>query len=103
MNCPQCDEKTKTVGGGGFTNLGRSRYYTCDDCGIKFYANGSIVRILSDEPELPFRNGREAVHSLYQAVKDDKSWFGGMTEETEELARVVFRVYLIGRRSRPVV
>lgn len=59
-----------------------------------------MVRILSDEPELPFKNRGEALRSLYQHIKEDIEWFGGPSAETTELGRLVFRNYFIARQKR---
>lgn len=99
MNCPKCQEKALTRGGGGFTTSGRTRYYTCQDCDIVFSEVNGVTRVLDDEP-LPFRNRAEALRSLYLMVAEDKEWFGAVLPETEALAREIFKLYLIGNRRK---
>lgn len=95
MNCPQCNEPAKRRGGGSTAHI---QYYTCANCQVAISVNSGIVKVL--EPPLQFRNRQEALHVLYQAVRDDTTWFGGVTEETEEMGRVIFRDYLIKNRTR---
>lgn len=100
MLCPQCNEKATRKGGGATINAGRICYYHCPDCNTDFSVTGQTVKVLDHEPELPFRNRREALHSLYRAVKDDREWFGAVTEETSELGRAIFRQYLVNNKRK---
>lgn len=99
MNCPHCLNKAARRGGGSNGNI---TYYACAACDIAFSLNRGEIRIMESEPLL-FRNSREAAHCLYQAVRDDRQWFGTVTEETETLARMVLREYLLRRRNKPAV
>lgn len=103
MNCPQCNEKATRKGGGVTVNAGRICYYHCPDCGITFAVTGQVVRILTDEPDLPFKSRREAFRTVRQAVRDDREWFEAVTDETEALARLVIRNYLKGAKRQGVM
>lgn len=97
--CPQCSERAFARGGGGLTTTGRTRYYHCRDCDIVFQVDGNGAIRVCEDP-LKFRNSREACRTLYRTARDDREWFDGVTSETEDLARLVWREYLIKRRSR---
>lgn len=94
MNCPECNEKARSLPGGNLGATHNTRYYHCSGCEIKFKAVGPVVQIIPDEPEASFKSSREAARVLRQAVADDRLWFGEVSDETRELARQVLPVLL---------
>ena len=72
MNCPECNEKAKSLPGGDLGAVHSTRYYRYLLCEIKFKTVGPVVQIMSEEPESPFKNSREAARVLRQAVAP---WF----------------------------
>jgi hypothetical protein len=86
--CPAC----ALSGGWKRKDKTRLNYWACqnDDCEVtKFSVDGLTVKVITDEPGQSFRNAYEAMRVLGMAVRDDKAWFGEITEETRELIRVV--------------
>lgn len=96
MNCPECNEKAIRRGGGSSNN---SAYYACQDCDIVFSVKGGVTKVVEHQPVL-FRDRREACRVLYQAVKDDRTWFGNVSEETEAIARLVWQDYLLKNKKK---
>lgn len=93
MNCPECNEKARSLPGGNLGATHNTRYYRCLSCEIKFKAVGPVVQIIPDEPDAPFKNSWEAARFL-AAVADDRLWFGEVSDETRELARQVLPMLL---------
>jgi hypothetical protein len=94
MICPTCQQPARRLSGGYEHIGGKSRiaYWVCDndDCDtLKFSAIGQIVKILTDEPGQTFKNSREALRVLRLSMRDDREWFGEVSEETLLLARQV--------------
>lgn len=98
-SCPQCNEKPRRLSG-GYKHIGDINsiaYYFCDDCELKFSVTGHVVKIMTDEPGQTFKSKREAFRVLRLAMRDDRAWFDGITEETETLARGVWQNWIVRR------
>ncbi len=92
MNCPSCDFKATRLGGGTQrVNGGHLEYYQCPECKCKFSIDGSTVKIMSDEPDLPYRSTKQMLKVLRGMMRDDQDWFKEITDDTRTFARQVVR------------
>ena len=102
MNCPDCARPlTKISGGNRKANGGMTGYRRCynEDCSsygrtAKMHreAHGAEYFVgWVDETELSMPPS-EALRILRQMVRDDKAWFGELSDEAEQFARQTFRI-----------
>jgi hypothetical protein len=96
VNCPTCTHNARRLSG-GHKHLGNRggkhiAYFQClnEDCETgKFSENRGVVSVMTDEPCVTFKSNREALRVLREAVRDDREWFGEITDETRALVGVV--------------
>lgn len=100
MNCPQCESKASSLPGGHRGIIHSTRYYQCRLCGIKLAVTGDVVRILPDEIDTTFKSKAEARRVLYESARNDREWFGELTDETIRIARVFVKKFLFKKEKR---